>query len=265
LSRRQNPPSLAQLLNQAVGGEKKPVAFVLAGHNGSGKSTLWNERLSEKLRIPLINADRLTASILPERDRGTQMLPPWAQAFRDNDVRWQRLSQQGVRTFTSLVMEQKLPFALETVFSHWEKRPDGRYFSSKIEEIKNMQKAGYFVVLLFVGLVSPNLSFLRVQTRLQTGGHDVPRTKLFERFPRTQAAIGVACSIANMSLMFDNSRDETKAFSLVRAQRRSTILFDCRDSDYYVNNDLRRVGGIWLRKVVGPWRMNNLQAPSKSR
>src|SRR6185503_9048761 len=99
----------------------------------------------------------------------------------------QRLSQQAVRAFTSLIMEQRLPFAFETVFSHWEPRPDGGHYSSKIEEIENLQVAGYFVVLLFVGLVSPELSFFRVQTRREEGGHDVPREKIFERFPRTQA------------------------------------------------------------------------------
>ncbi len=254
MSRRRNPPTLTALLNQAVAGEKKPVAFVLAGHNGSGKSTLWNERLSKHLRIPLINADRLTLSILPERDPATQSLPSWAQDFRDNDERWQRLSQEGVRAFTALVMEQRLPFAFETVFSHWEKGPDGRHYSSKIEEIKNMQAAGYFVVLLFVGLISPGLSYFRVQTRLRSGGHDVPRSKIFGRFPRTQAAIGAASTLADMTLMFDNSRGLEEAFSLVRAQRGNEILYDCRDTKYYVGGDLRAIAGLWLRRVTGPWK-----------
>jgi predicted ABC-type ATPase len=252
--RRRNPPTLKRLLNEAVAGSKKPVAFVVAGHNGSGKSTLWNERLSPRLQIPLINADRLTASILPERDPVTQTLPDWAQAFRDHDERWQRLSQAGVRTFTALVMEQKLPFAFETVFSHWEPRPDGTHYSSKIEEIRNMQAAGYLVVLLFVGLVSPGLSYLRVQTRRKTGGHDVPRNKLYARFPRTQAAVREASVVADMTLMFDNSRDLTHAFSLVRAQRRRRVLFDCRDTTFYVPGDLRFVAGVWLRRVAGPWK-----------
>jgi predicted ABC-type ATPase len=182
------------------------------------------------------------------------MLPDWARAFRDHDARWQRLSQEGVRTFTALVMEQKLPFAFETVFSHWEKRPDGTYLSSKIEEIRNMQAAGYFVVLLFVGLVSAKLSFFRVQTRVKTGGHDVPRAKVFTRFPRTQAAIGAASAIADMTLMFDNSREGKDAFSLVRTQRGSKILFDCRDTNFYVDRDLRSVAGIWMKEVVGGYR-----------
>jgi len=44
------------------------VAFVLAGHNGSGKSTLWYSRLAESLRMPLVNADRMMMSILPDAD-----------------------------------------------------------------------------------------------------------------------------------------------------------------------------------------------------
>jgi predicted ABC-type ATPase len=254
LSRRKNPPTLARLLKQLAATETKPIAWVLAGHNGSGKSTLWTEHLSDRLRIPLINADRLTVSILPERDVLTGQLPEWAQALRDRDERWQKLSQEAVRTFTALVMEQKLPFAFETVFSHWEPRPDGTYYSSKIDEIHNMQAAGYFVILLFVGLVSAELSDLRVQTRRDTGGHDVPRAKIFSRFPRTQVAIGAATRVADMTLMFDNSRDLKNAFTLVHAQHRRCVLFDCRDTSYYVNGKLRLVAGIWLRRVVGPWK-----------
>lgn len=265
MSKRKDPPSLVKLLRQTVANQKRPVAFVLAGHNGSGKSTLWNERLSHELRIPLINADRLTASILPERDPETQALPAWAQALRDRNQRWQVISQQGVRAFTGLVMEQRLPFAFETVFSHWEKQPDGTFYSSKIEEIHNIRKAGYFVVLLFVGLVSPGLSFFRVQTRLRTGGHAVAQSKIFSRFPRTQAAIGVAATIADMAVMFDNSRGLKDAFSLARVQRGADILFDCRDPKYYVHRDLRFIAGTWLRKVVGRWPAEGTVNPAPIR
>ena len=44
----------------------KPLAIILAGHNGSGKSTIWNDVLADSLKIPLINADRMMLSILPE-------------------------------------------------------------------------------------------------------------------------------------------------------------------------------------------------------
>lgn len=38
MSRLRRPPELMKLLDEAIHGEKKPAAFVLAGHNGSGKS-----------------------------------------------------------------------------------------------------------------------------------------------------------------------------------------------------------------------------------
>jgi hypothetical protein len=115
VSRPRRPPALANLLRKAVSHEKRPAAFVLAGHNGSGKSTLWHQRLASQLQVPLINADRLTASILPPPDTETHQLPGWAQQLRDDDERWQRLSQEGVRAFVSLVMEKRMPFGILTL------------------------------------------------------------------------------------------------------------------------------------------------------
>ncbi|MES2887071.1 MAG: zeta toxin family protein [Pseudomonadota bacterium] len=241
-------PSLDVLLKQALEGETRPAAFVLAGHNGSGKSTLWYERLAGKLQLPRINADRLMISILPD----SHPLPVWAQALRDDDVRWQTLSQEAVRAFKALVMERRMPFAFETVFSHWQPVPGGGH-ASKAQDIQAMQAAGYFVVLLFVGLASPDLSVFRVSTRKKQGGHDVPFDKLIDRFPRTQAAVGHAAPLADMTLMFDNSRGFAHAFSLVRAQRQHTVLFDARDPQYKTDPDLRTVAQLWLDRVSGPW------------
>jgi hypothetical protein len=92
-----------------------------------------------------------------------------------------------------------------------------------------------------------------VQTRKRQGGHDVPLATLLKRFPRTQAAIGHAAPLADMTLMFDNSRSMNKAFTLVRAQRKRTILFDARDPQYRVEVELRSVSDPWLEKVVGPF------------
>jgi len=245
------PPPLDRLLQQAIAKVDRPAAFVLAGHNGSGKSTLWYERLVSKLEMPLINADRLTTSILPEPDQHRR-LPSWAQSLRDNDQRWQELSQQGVTAFKQLVIRQRIPFAFETVFSHWKKRQDGTY-ESKVDDIVELQESGYFVVLLFVGLASASLSVARVATRRQQGGHAVPVPKLVNRYPRTQMAVGKAAPVADMTLFFDNSRSFDEAFALVRVQRKNSVLFDCRDPAYSVDLGLVAVAESWLPKVVGPW------------
>ena len=126
------PPTTDELLANVQGREPKPLAFVVAGHNGSGKSTLWYERLAGKLQMPLVNADRLTMSILPEATEA-KPLPDWARELRDHDDRWQRLSQAGVKLFRELIMDQKIPFAYETVFSYWEQQHDGSH-ASKLED-----------------------------------------------------------------------------------------------------------------------------------
>jgi predicted ABC-type ATPase len=254
------PPTLEKLLDQTRG--PRPVAFVLAGHNGAGKSTLWYSRLAGSLRMPLINADRMMMSILPDADARTGHIPAWAQQLRDDDEKWQVLSQEGVRAFKSLVMDQRMPFAFETVFSHWQPLPGGGH-ASKADDIRAMQQAGYFVVLLFVGLVSVDMSVFRVSTRKQQGGHDVDRKKLVARFPRTQAAVGHATQIANMTLMFDNSRSEKNAFALVRAQARKKILFDARDPQFDVDPELRAVCDPWLGKITGPFKARR-KPPVKS-
>ena len=203
----------------------KPLAVILAGHNGSGKSTLWYNKLADKLQIPLINADRMMLSILPEiKDR--QPLPRWAVKLRDKNEAWMKVAQRGVLSFVDNAMVSMVPFAMETVFSEWRIRPDGS-IGSKIDLIAKLQANGYYVVLLFVGLVNKELSILRVQSRVLGGGHNVEVSKLRDRFPRTQHAIRKAVEIADASILVDNSGPPDDA-QVVRVQERTDIIFDIR-------------------------------------
>ncbi|SFT50649.1 toxin [Paraburkholderia aspalathi] len=204
----------------------KPLAIVLAGHNGSGKSTMWYEHIVDDLRIPLINADRMMLSILPEKDSDGH-LRPWAQILRDTDTMWMQVAQKGVESFVAQAMANQVPFATETVFSHWKALPDGEY-ESKIGLILNLQAAGYFVMLLFVGLSSAALSLGRVSTRVAAGGHNVASDKILARFPRTQRAIGAALTIADAAVLVDNSRALSQAFTPCYARTRTDLLFDIR-------------------------------------
>lgn len=201
------------------------------------------------LQRPLINADRLITSTLPPAD-ATGRLVPWAARMRDEDVRWQVLGQEGVAAFMQLVTSRKMSFAFETVFSHWERQPDGSY-KSKVELIENLQRSGYFVVLFFVGLANVEISMARVRQRRERGGHDVDREKLKARFPRTQKAIGQAAPVADMTVMFENSLDARRAYQVSRVQMKNVVLFDCRDPCYAVPSDHRLAASIWLEPIVG--------------
>jgi len=226
-------------------GSGKPLAFVLAGHNGSGKSTLWYRRLAGQLQIPLINADRMMLSVLPQMtDR--EPMPQWAVKLRDHDESWMSVAPRGVEAFAAQAITFQVPFAMETVFSHWKKLPSGKTVS-KIDLIKKFQKAGYFVVLLFVGLADKKLSIARVNTRIAEGGHAVSLDKLEARFPRTQIAIRYAIPVADASILIDNSLGESRAFSVCRVQTRGKEMFDVRSAGASVPGSVLQ----WL-DVVAP-------------
>ena len=124
-------------------------------------------------------------------------------------------------------MSRGVPFAMETVFSHWRDLGDGK-FESKIDLVRQMQDAGYFVLLFFVGLSNVQLSIARVSTRVAQGGHAVDTQRLLKRFPKTQKAIGLAASVADAMIFTDNSRGKASAFTVCRVQIRSREVFDIR-------------------------------------
>ena len=81
-------------------------------------------------------------AFLPEPD-STGHLVRWAAHLRDTGHGWMRVAQQGVQAFIGQAMGAGVPFAVETVFSHWQLRPDGTV-ASKVELIQQLQAAGYF-------------------------------------------------------------------------------------------------------------------------
>ncbi len=190
---------------------------------------MWKDHLSDDLRVPLINADRIMLSVLPEANRAG-VLARWAAELRDQDATWMKVAQMGVQSFVSHAMAMRVPFAMETVFSHWKQRPDGSV-GSKLDLIKDLQSAGYFVLLFFVGLPSAEFSIMRVQSRVSKGGHAVPESKLRNRFPNTQRAIREAVIMADSAVLVDNSGAPDRAFAVCRVQLGAECLYDIRSAD----------------------------------
>jgi len=220
-------PKAVEAVVQAQVHTQKPLAIVVAGHNGSGKSTMWRNRLADTFQVPLVNADRMMLAILPEAGKDGHLVP-WAAQLRDRNRGWMGVAQQGVETFVGHAMGAKVSFAMETVFSYWEPQADGTV-ASKIDRIKDMQEAGYFVLLFFVGLASAELSILRVATRVAQGGHGIDEPTLRKRFPKTQRAISEAVKVADASILTDNSRDPSQAFTVCRVQLGTAQVYDIRD------------------------------------
>jgi predicted ABC-type ATPase len=69
---------------------------------------------------------------------------------------------------------------------------------------------GYKIMLVFVGIDSPELSQARVADRVACGGHSVPLDAIIHRYPDTMSKLASAVEIANRSYILDNSDDRRR-------------------------------------------------------
>jgi predicted ABC-type ATPase len=152
----------------------KPQLVVIAGPNGAGKSTFYKAFLA-RMELPYLNADQV------EAETGLDSIE--AARFLD-----------GMRAH---MIEDGVGFITETVFSD--------PYGSKLEMIRSAVEAGYDVVLVYIGLASPELSGRRVDQRVERGGHDVPRDRLASRYERSLANLKEAITFVPVVKLYDNS------------------------------------------------------------
>jgi len=152
---------------------QRPIVVALAGPNGAGKTTFYHAHL-QPAGLRFLNADVLARELA---------LDPYAAAKVAEALRRQ-------------LVHQRESFVFETVFSD----PVG----DKLAFLQETAKAGYTVVLCFIGISGPDVSEERVAMRVTQGGHDVPTEKLMARFPRTLANLQAALSELPQVLIFDN-------------------------------------------------------------
>lgn len=156
----------------------KPSLVLLAGPNGAGKSTLYETRVKPRFAGPFINAD------LIQRD---ELQDPSMQASYE--------AARMAAARRAEMLEAGRSFATETVFSH----------PSKLDIITDAQARGFLVIVMHVGVETPELSVARVAGRLEEGGHGVPEEKIRARFDRGQPLIRQAVLRADRGMVFDNS------------------------------------------------------------
>lgn len=173
-------PALAQLAALAEG--PGPLLVVLVGPNGAGKSTFYQQYL-QTTTLPFVNADLLGRTLL-------------AQGFPKGEETEKLAAKLADQKRAQLIAE-RANFITETVFSD----PVG----AKVAQLRDAQAAGYTIALLYIGILSADLSALRVESRVADGGHDVPRAKLAGRFDRMRANVKSALTFVDLGLVIDNS------------------------------------------------------------
>ena len=157
-----------------------PFVIVLAGPNGAGKSTFY-ELFLDGIPVPFVNADRIAKTLLHDPDS------PDYEAAKIAEAERQRL------------VAERQSFVMETVFSD----PAG----DKVRFLQQARDAGYFVVLVYVGLDHPGLAAARVAHRVRNGGHAVPPDRVVARYGRSLANLRKALRFVDHAYLYDNSAE----------------------------------------------------------
>ena len=162
----------------------KPVLIVIAGPNGSGKTEItrilrtrydWTEGLIE------INPDNIAQEQSGDWNDPAAVL----MAARQADA-----LREGCLT-------RKEGLLFETVLST----------PQKIDFISRAKSAGYFIRVIFVGTENPEINRVRVEWRVENGGHSVPLEKIISCYQRSMKLGIEAAKIADRAYFVDNSRD----------------------------------------------------------
>lgn len=155
----------------------QPELWLLVGGNGAGKTTFHDRFLAHR-RIPLVNADRIARSIWPEA--------PEKHSYEAALI--------AEKERHRLLVERQ-SFCFETVFSH----------TSKVDFLATAKAAGFRIRLFYFHLELISLNKARVASRVKSGGHNVPESKIEARIPRALENVRQCIGLADELHLVDNS------------------------------------------------------------
>ena len=161
----------------------EPICYVIAGPNGAGKTTFALRYLPEMTDCQnFINAD-LIADDLSPLDPSQVQLEAGKSLLRE----------------IQLNVAKRQDFAFETTLS-------GRAY---IRLLKNLRSGGWKIVLFYLWIPSAEFSRLRVQQRVEEGGHDIPDEAIARRYTRTVSNfLNRFSPLCDEVLCYDNSQPE---------------------------------------------------------
>ena len=164
-----------------TGTAARPFIFVLAGVNGAGKSSVGGALLANH-GLSWFNPDTYARELMAQL--GLDLAEANARAWEYGRLQLETAIAQGTN------------YAFETTLG-------GRTISDLL--LKATQT--HDVVMLFCGLSSPEQHIERVRSRVASGGHDIPETKIRERWVGSRAnLIKLMPRLAHLQV-FDNSAE----------------------------------------------------------
>ena len=155
--------------------------YIIAGCNGAGETTASFNILPAILHCKqYVNADEIARGISP--------FQPEKVAFEAGRIMLKRIEE--------LLLTNE-DFAFETTLAT-------RSFHQLIDKAK---KLGYTVTLIYFWLESVELAELRVKTRVEEGGHNIPKDIINRRYYRgVENLFNLYHGLCDVIYIYDNSK-----------------------------------------------------------
>jgi len=148
----------------------KPMVLVFAGPNGSGKSTIT--ALMPQYGVH-VNADILK------------------KEYKLSDLE----AAEKAEVLRNKLVEKKADFSFETVLST----------ERNLLLLKKAKETGYDVQCIYVLTCNADINVARVRGRVREGGHDVPESKIRNRFIKALKLLPHVIDVCDKILIYDNS------------------------------------------------------------
>ena len=158
---------------------RRPFIFVLAGVNGAGKSSVGGAMLAEH-GLTWFNPDSFARELVQSLGLG---------ANDANGRAWQHGHSQ-----LDAAIANGTNYAFETTLG-----------AKTIPALLVKAAITHDVVVLFCGLQSPELHIRRVRSRVASGGHDIPESKIRERWVTSRINLIRLMPYLARLQVFDNS------------------------------------------------------------
>ncbi|MDR2968649.1 MAG: zeta toxin family protein [Tannerellaceae bacterium] len=135
-----------------------PYLYIISGCNGAGKTTASFTILPEMLKCKeFVNSDEIARGLSPFNSDSI------AVAVEASRIMYKRIKE---------LIAAGATFAMETTLAT----------RSVVNLIREAQREGYYVTLLYFWLNTPDLAVERVKMRVEAGGHGIPENTIRRRY-----------------------------------------------------------------------------------
>lgn len=205
---------------------------LIAGPNGSGKTTLTDE-LRHTYDVPLgqyTNPDDIEKSLV---------------GIIEDDLKRSKIAQKISKDQREKWLLECISHSYESVMSH----------ESHLEYIQKANELGFKTYLYYVCINDPEINTERVNERVISGGHNVPKEKIISRYNRSLKQLFEMASLCRRVYFFDNT-DLLVPFAEVN----SNGYLDIKEKLYY------QVEPYWFREhVLKKWEKSKIRLIRSSR